>query len=466
MFSNIAFQKYSEMERRHLQFQVDDEDLVHVWGSKYSWEDRDQSKSYVTYRVGERCNCNNRFSFEVQCEHELCVDKKLIVSKWSPWWLNQSTYRQQFSEQLAPPVPLPVNGEFGIGHDSIDDGGFDGMEFPENDDSVTENASYCQEVNISGAPAPQVSYQLLHGLCEQYLKLINGKTEHMNSFHSTINELIHRASRGLPTAATFATVLQQPEERINSPLRGTLRPSQKRARFISRHEVRSGQKKRKASTPSCLYGSNDVNYVDHNVLTKACTFCRGTHKYDNCKYKAELGTEIPRKNESKFAFAANLQKTHYYKTSPSALPRGKAVLTKLPRQLSGMVICKKVSNDVLLITLLKAKGGAIHEVYQNYPFSMDVCVDYIRGGVKSRTIIHNLEINERTEDDNINFKGLVNLLTQNSNSNLLSQLSKLSGYQADPDTDGRDEKSSTDLLSQLTDPTAEPGIHEGDIGGI
>ena len=76
-------------------------------------------------------------------------------------------------------------------------------------------------------------------MCEQYLRLINKNNTYMNSFYSTMTQLIHRAQNNLPNDIIFTTSISTEKKRDgNSLLVGTLAPTNQRfkKRLKSGHE--------------------------------------------------------------------------------------------------------------------------------------------------------------------------------------------------------------------------------------
>ena len=91
--STYAFTNfYDKWENYNLKSELDDNNFYHVWHSKYDWNDRMKSPQYVTFEKGTRCPCTNRVSYEVQCEHEICVDAAFKPHKWNNRWFNVSSY--------------------------------------------------------------------------------------------------------------------------------------------------------------------------------------------------------------------------------------------------------------------------------------------------------------------------------------------------------------------------------------
>ena len=92
--SDFAFSKFSSNMGWHLQSVVDEDDYTHVWKSTTDWDDREECNNYVIYTDGDRCNCQNRVSFQLQCPHELIADGCFILDKWHHRWYNQETYQK------------------------------------------------------------------------------------------------------------------------------------------------------------------------------------------------------------------------------------------------------------------------------------------------------------------------------------------------------------------------------------
>ena len=76
-----------------------------------------------------------------------------------------------------------------------------------------------------------INYNLLHSMCEQYLRLINKNKVYMHSFYSTMTQLIQRAQNKLPTDVIFSTsISSNNKQNEHSCLVGTLAPPNQRSR--------------------------------------------------------------------------------------------------------------------------------------------------------------------------------------------------------------------------------------------
>jgi hypothetical protein len=58
---------------------------------------------HVLIRGSNRCACQRQVAYNHLCRHELCIDGKFELAKYSMRWLN----RKSFNE-IAPPYPPPI----------------------------------------------------------------------------------------------------------------------------------------------------------------------------------------------------------------------------------------------------------------------------------------------------------------------------------------------------------------------
>ena len=50
------------------------------------------SRSKVSWKLGDRCNCEPCNDFGIQCHHEMCYDKKFIEEKFDSRWHQDQHY--------------------------------------------------------------------------------------------------------------------------------------------------------------------------------------------------------------------------------------------------------------------------------------------------------------------------------------------------------------------------------------
>ena len=301
----------------------------------------------------------------------------------------QKTYPFYSCEQVLQDNNIPVveQDEFVTSFDE-----------PSNDELINNlgNNDYSDEhimLNQNISNNIDLSYQSLHNMCKQYLKLINRDKNKMSSFYTTIDGLIYCASRNLSTETTFATIIKKSSDHINQPLKGTMVYNTSKKRYNSRHETHTGYKKSKPSKMSKhLFSGNDFDHVDHNNKTKSCTFCKCTgHKRYNCPIKKGYGSEIEQTAEAKKEFCTRLRCNNYFKTTH--ILSNKTTSRTVPKGIRGVVIEAKISPSVVLCSFI-INGGDKHSIYNNYPFEIDEIGNYAFNAVSSRCIISNLEVNQ------------------------------------------------------------------------
>lgn len=430
-FSDFSFKKYAQNVDKHLQSITDEHGIIHVWRSTVDWNDRKECKEYVTYPAGDRCSCNERISFQWQCPHELCADGFLILGKWNHRWYNQSAYRETFPDHKLPNimenyVDTEIEGQYNVQQiDEEDPIGND------NDTSISVMEQDKDSVNFDNEDSSEchkLSYVELHNLCERYLRLINKNKVHMSNFQSTMKELIRRAELGLHTNVTFGTTITTAERNKNSPVKASLHQDRRESRLLSRYEqfsLSNHQPKKKRQTLSSLKG-NDSRHVDYNPSGKSCGFCGGQgHQIQNCSKKIGYGPELLKNEEFKLQFTKQLKLPDHFLITNRVETR-KTIRASVPSTSKGIIIHEKISEDTVIISLIDKGTGDLNVKYRHYPFDIEKVSTYINGGIKSRVIISNLQVNSNRTPRELEVQRLLGAYGVASSQNSDVPLSQLS----------------------------------------
>jgi hypothetical protein len=91
--------------------------------------------------LGQRCQCRMRLAFNFQCEHEMCIDGKLILDKCHSRWLSQRCYDTQAPTSSLQTLNQQENPEDPTFHDASD---------AESENDEVDNQVLNQDVNDTG----------------------------------------------------------------------------------------------------------------------------------------------------------------------------------------------------------------------------------------------------------------------------------------------------------------------------
>jgi hypothetical protein len=140
--SQYAYNKLWLVEyktNRRLQF-VTRDDVTIVWpnGKPHTCDE------HVLINSGQRCSCLRRIAFSRQGCHELCTDGKLDLAKYSPHWLNHTSFNEtvtSFNLQL-PPAETVTNSLSTARHHPTPAARDDDPPFPNNFSDDTYNSAH------------------------------------------------------------------------------------------------------------------------------------------------------------------------------------------------------------------------------------------------------------------------------------------------------------------------------------
>ena len=402
IFSDYAFKNYKRNVSNLLQHRIDDEGTIHVFSSKYSWNERDQCKTYQTYKEGERCPCKNRLAYQWQCAHELTVDGCLVPDKWHTRWLNRDAYREHFPIHKMPNARMnemqvtyhPEDNRASLDMEETDytnnmnndidpdDQNVDLLSVSKNSNSGSLSGDSDIEADEKSKTHNKITFQEVMTQCENYIRLINGNQEYMQNMLTTLKELTWRAQNGYRTNITFGSIIKETEQNPNSAAKAVLRPSRSKKRLKSRHEL--------CNIPKRIRHSNDDNFVTFNRKTKTCSFClQNGHQRQNCRTKLSYGVEVAQNATHKMEYTKLLKLANHFVVSHRHESRA-TIKMSVPKSSKGIIIHEKLLNNALSISLIQ-RDGKLNDKYKRFPWDMDFVASYITGGVK-RTIISNLEI--------------------------------------------------------------------------
>eukprot|EP00978_Attheya_sp_CCMP212_P019562 scaffold54980_cov45-Attheya_sp.AAC.4 len=353
---------------------------------------------------GQRCKCRMRLAFNFQCEHEMCIDGKLILEKYDTRWLSQRCYDtlaptsslQSFNREENPEDrSLVPNQTF---HDG-DDNDSENDEVP-NQDVLEEDINTCEENEDNMT----LSYRSILPQAEILVCLLQSDKDKLSSLSRTLTVITERARKGQSINVSFDTCTSREassNDENNDPLQAILLPmanAVNHKRYKSVHENRRNHGRRQHSANEKQPSSSDLDHVRiGRPKTKSCSACRQPkHQIGSCpklhQYKKPplaYGDMSLRHKIQEF-----IRNPSHYETSPFQELSGRPVSSTLPKHISGVVIHNRYyltahRNEMALeCTIL---GQQVEEMtgYKHYLFSIGCISAYITKG-KYNHIINEL----------------------------------------------------------------------------
>jgi hypothetical protein len=394
------------------------------WSPRTPRENRRDCTSYMFWDSGhERCPCERRIAYNMQCRHELARDKRFIKESWSPRWYNDDIFRKEFSDLTFSHSVL--------GRRLVDDANDGGDLSLHSDDEDGVRGDDDGGGKPSVAPGTMITYHSLMERCGELARLVQREQPILDLVDQGIETLIQRIRNGQGVEMTFMerTVLTTPLL-DTGPARGRLGSvpnPQNSKRMRSRHEI-SANHRHQYKRPHI---SNDEEFADRNVKTKSCGFCRQTgHKINHCPritvYKSPpLKTKDQRNN-----FMTELERPNHFAVEVTIIPEKRPIARSFPKYTKGLVIHAKrqvgvgVGELFYECTLLMAAGKPHHE-YTNYPFTKAPIISFI---ARSNTSIVIIKL--RLTDDGYQTFGIFGGQSQSSALNLSqgTEINSINGF--------------------------------------
>ena len=409
-YDKLWLVEYKSSER--LQFAVHD-DVTIVWpnGKPQTCDE------HILISTGQRCTCQRRIAFDHQCRHELCIDGKLDLAKYSTRWLNRRTYNATV-EDLNAEMP-PANSQ--LVNSLVPVHPHEQTPAVEEESTLFGNAS-CDETrqsdngdsdedvtlsNLGTLQHDKVSFQFVSEKATNLVRLAQSDPTTLGSLCDLLEQLTDRLRNSQSIIVqSYDTCLPPSEENIAAtPTVGTLKAAPnmyRHKRFKSRNESRRNIIAQKRSPLLSIVGrSNDLDILaEPRAKGKCCSICklRG-HQRGSCpkihKYK-KPPFSIDKDMVSRHELVSALSTLGRYNTEYRPTGDVREVSTTTPRRMSGIVIHRRFfvspntnQKTCLECTILDMVADP-HTTYQNFLFTSECIISYLSGS-RSNVVVCELE---------------------------------------------------------------------------
>jgi hypothetical protein len=381
---------------------------------------------------GQRCRCHRRMAYNHQCKHELCIDGRLDLSKYSKRWLNRRTYNDTMPCPNNAQLPidqqamnllfrdsengqdLKVQGTLDDDDDSFGDTAHD---LPLDSDDVTQGvgqnsedvtlSELCNSENVTLAELARpplkkgkLTYQFVAEKATVLVRLAQTDQVQLGSLCILLDQLTNRLRKGysIEVSAFETSMPMSKENAAANPVKGTMKSAPNTYNHNRMHSIHEtvkvlASKKRARDPLSSLVGhSNDLDHVaPPRVKNKTCSICRCPgHQRGSCpkihKYKSpplEMGKDLVSRHE----LSGSLSKVNRFKTDFRCKDDTRQVSISLPSRIMGIVIHQRFFINTLSpkmcveCTILGPMANA-HSTFECYLFGIEVVSSYIS---KSKT---------------------------------------------------------------------------------
>lgn len=340
-----------------------------------------------TIPEGSRCMCDNRIAFDYQCDHERCVDGKLLLEKYNSRWLQNRIYDQRNPSSASTSTRGPVNLNVVTNAVNNNNSGVpnEDEDMPQGQDSGSENEE--------GEPQ-RIRYSQAKEEFEVLLRLASTDFQAMASISSTVCTMTERLRNKQSVNVIFETVVANNNGNQTSascdPIPGTLNASTNAGNHIrlrSRNEMASNFVR--AVVRRVGAHSSDRDFITTGATTtRACGICRmGGHKRGNCPtlavyekpalafYNLPIRMELAKQLSDPAAFHNYVRADNDYRPVSQTLPVG----------MKGVVIHFRLvdpnmkAEPCLECTCLMAKAEK-HARYSRSLFSLSIIARFMVKG--------------------------------------------------------------------------------------
>jgi hypothetical protein len=362
---------------------------------------------------GQRCTCQRRIAFDHQCRHELCMDGKLDLAKYSGRWLNRRTYNATLpSVHLdLPTAEVRITNSACTLHQhqppEVGDTVGDDESIFSVDDDFEQEVTQLNPHSHGNSKHDKLTYQFVAEKASNLVRLAQSDPTTFGSLCDLLDQLTGRLRNSQSIVVqSYDTALPSGKENPGAaPLLGTLKAApnmSNQRRKISRHESRRQIITRTKSPLLVLAGqSNDLAILaEPRPRGKTCSICKCPgHQRGSCpkihKYK-KPPLDMNKDMHSRHELSAALSKAGRYYTEYRPATDIREVSLTTPQRMLGIVIHRQffVSPNIttklcLECTVLDQLGDA-HSTFHSYLFTSE-CISAYLTRSKSNVVVCELE---------------------------------------------------------------------------
>ena len=413
--SQYAYNKLWLVENKtsgRLQFVVHG-DVTIVWPTGKS----QTCDEHILLSNGKRCTCQRRIAFNHQCRHELCIDGKLDLAKYSTRWLNRRTYNTTIAtiNPELPPAEPGMNSLLAVPHQQTPAFREEPFSFGDPSSGDETNCSDDDDHKVDGetlsclgtSNPDKLSFQFVAEKATNLVRLAQSDSTTLGSLCDLLEELTNRLRNSQSiTVQSYDTALPSYEENPGAtPTLGTLKAAPnmyRHKRFKSRHESRRQLIAKKRSPLLTMVGpSNDLEILaEPRAKGKCCSICRCRgHQRGSCP-------KIHKFRKPPFSMNKDMVTRHELITALSSLgrynteyrPPGdvRKVSTTTPPRMLGIVIHRRffmspnITQKLCLECTILDQLADAHTTFQNYLFTSECIISYLSSS-KSNVVVCELE---------------------------------------------------------------------------
>ena len=426
----------------YLQSETTDEGSCVLWPTKHTKENRNEDSTTIIL-AGQRCPCERRIAFRIQCEHEYVSDGGIDIFKYNPQWFHRQVYDRSYPDMACVFTHAPrafsetvinydVNGdhenEFDGGGSIIDDNDNTEIELPAMD--MEEDAPFLNE-NTTALYYPtseHVSFQEIVARAKELASSCQQEQTKMRSLLSNINQMIDRVrdgkdifihfNDGAPLFGNNHTVpnINQPRPAVSKAISNAtgVKRLQGHREFYSRKQSRH-RKNVNLSQVSC---SNDDDHLNAAVVrTRSCKLCQQKrHGIGNCPRVTKFGVVALQKgNEQvRLKLSSSLSNISRYALKNRLASDARCVYKELPphREIKAIVLHSRflitshlhevlTPENISIECTILVEFGSEHPIFTKQLFNVDCVAAHITRN-KSNIILSQLDGSTTpNENDNV-----------------------------------------------------------------
>ncbi len=431
----------------YLQSEVNVDGSFSIWPTKEKRIDRTEESTVILVE-GQRCVCQRRIAYSIQCEHEYIMDGGLDICKYHHRWYHRQTFDKLlpnlaavFHSNRSLPRCNPAGIEdvqtsepvlpLGDDDDSLDGGAIDfqeedgdrnppGSPIDDNDsDSDKENPRPPKMAPVGD----KVTFQQLQERANELGRAVQNDQVTMITVLCNLNQMIDRVRLGRDIHIQFGTGLldtlkENETVDTNGPRSAVFRALNnatgvKRKQSGREYHSRHRRKHRKAVTASQVVDSNDDFHLPPaNVRTRACGLCRNKgHGRQNCPLVTMYGAVPLEKNNVQIRerLSRNLSIISKYEINHRPVNDERSIFTELPalKEVKGLVIHRRYlinsslfnprsSENLSLECTVLHSQGLEHPSYTRQLFNIDCIAAFI---IRSKANLILCQLEESTSTD-------------------------------------------------------------------
>jgi hypothetical protein len=326
-------------------------------GSKLSFDEAKDCKDVTVVQNGESCSCWRKISWQVQCEHELCIDNVFVPSKYSERWFSEGYLKENKLEFQCNPIAAvglyPSSSAF---HSPGGDFAAATVPYFESPPSAQRNYS------------EKLTYNDLTKRMIELARVVQHDQKAMRATMVAIEDIISMAQdksldfKVIRTAfcATDISTNTSRNAQVTNPATNPV-PATSRNLMNFNNVRRKKAASEKTSSNVSQYGrlkrapptyaNSDAIHISElqKVGTRTCSLCNAAgHRILNCPKITKYGIPLPRGNNTEAMKARNdflfTLSDKFYMTSFMTDEENKKTLFegRFPKEVSAMILHRRM----------------------------------------------------------------------------------------------------------------------------